>query len=143
MRPAPFEERLPKSWAAVSVAERIDLEFHFEPQFAAELVDHDHEFGAAGGIGTAKNLDSELVELAKAAFLRALAAKHRPVVEKALLRIAAIEAGVDICPHYAGCPFRAQGEGRLRFVTIGEGVHLLLDYVGSLAARPLVEFETL
>src|ERR1700730_10770968 len=69
MRAAPFEQRLAKSGAAGSIAERVDFKFNFETQLTPELIDHDHKFCVAGRIGASKNLHPELIELAKATLL--------------------------------------------------------------------------
>src|SRR6185437_14109730 len=143
MRTAPFEQGLAKRGAAGRVAERIDLELDLKAEFAAKLIDHDHQIGVAGGVGASENLDPELVELAKAALLRTLAPEHRAVVVEELLGVAAIEPGFDISAHDARRAFGAQGERGLRIVAIGEGVHLLFDDIGSFAAGALIEFETL
>ena len=79
-----------------------------ELEVAAQLVDHHHQLGVAGRVGAAENLDAELIELAKAALLRTLATEHRTRVVEALLRVAAIEAGLDIGAHHAGRAFGPQ-----------------------------------
>src|SRR5580658_1215139 len=76
MRAAVFQHRLAKTRTALRVAQRIDLEIQLQPELAAQLVDHYHQFGVGGGVGAAENLYPKLRELAKPAFLRTLAPEH-------------------------------------------------------------------
>ena len=134
-----FDERLAKRGPAFIVADRID--FHRERKFevAAKLVDHYQQLGVAGRVGAAEYLDAELVELAVASFLRALATEHRPRIEQPLLGVGAIEAGLDVCADHARRAFGPERDTGFAFVAIGEGVHLLFDDVRGLAARAEVE----
>ncbi len=64
VRAAPFEQRRAERRTALAVAQGVHLEAHLKTECAAEFVDHDDQFGVAGGVGAAENLNSELVELA-------------------------------------------------------------------------------
>ena len=143
MRATPFDERLAKGRPAFLIADRIDFHLRWKFEIAAKLVDHYQQLGVAGRIRSAEDLDAELIKLAVAAFLRAFATKHRTRVEQPLLGIRAIEAGLDVCPHDAGRAFGPKRDDGFAFVAIGEGVHLLLDDVGSLAARARIELRAL
>ena len=136
-----LHERLAKRGPALLVADRIYLHREWKFEVAAKLVDHYQQLGVAGRVGTAEYLDAELIELAIAAFLRAFATEHRTRIEKPLLGIGAIEAGLDVCADHAGRAFGPQRDDGFAFVAIGEGVHLLFDDVRGFAARAQVELR--
>ena len=92
---------------------------------------------------TAEDLHAELMELAEAPFLRTLATKHRAGIIEALLRIATIEPGLDICAHDPGVPSGRRAISVSSLVMVGESVHLLFDDVRSFAARMLIKLGTL
>src|SRR6185437_12606512 len=100
MRATPVEERGPIGGTALLVAKRIHLKFQVEIEFAPEFVDHYEQFGIAGGVRAAEDFDAELMELTKAPLLRALASEHRTRIIETLLRIAAVEAGLNVGTHH-------------------------------------------
>ncbi len=94
---------------------------------------HD-QFGVDVRPGEVEHFHADLVELAVAAFLRLLVAKHRAGVPQLLHLATAGEAVLKDGTHATGRAFGTQGQ-RL-FVAVEEGVHLLVDHVGALADAP-------
>ena len=143
MGAAVFQHRLAKARTAFAVAQRVDLEIQLEPEFAPQLIDHQHQLGVGGGVGAAENLDPELRELAKAALLRTLAPEHRADIIEALLGVAAVHPRFDIGTHHAGRALGPQRQRSLGLVAVDERVHLLFDDVRGLAAGVLEKLEPL
>ena len=83
-------------------------------------------------LGSADQLDADLVELAQPALLRPLVAKHRPGVE-ALERPALAQGAADHRARDARRVLRPERE--LRPAAVGEGVHLLGHDVRGIAQR--------
>ena len=92
------------------------------------------------GTGHAHQLRPDLVELAEAAFLRALIAEHRPRIEQ-LERQMLVEAARDQRAGYPGGVLRPQRD--LLPAPVDEGVHLLRDNVRVLPDRPFEHFGEL
>src|SRR6185369_2884755 len=83
-----------------------------------------------GGFG-ADGLRADLKELAVAALLRALAAKHGSDVIELFDAGDLVEAVLDIGAHHRSSGLRAERDGRA--VTIFPGVHFFADDVGIFA----------
>ena len=86
---------------------------------------HEHldDFHVNQGILRAQDFRADLVELAVAPFLRALAAEHGADVVELLDAALVVEAVLDVSAHHGSRGFRAQ---RQRFlVAIAEGIHFL------------------
>ena len=86
------------------------------------------DLGVGERFGGADQLDADLVELAVAAFLRALVAEHRAGVED-FLRQRLGQAVGDQGAADAGGAFGAEGDGVAAAVV--EAVHLLHDHIGG------------
>ncbi len=145
MGAAVIEHRLAKRRAALGASERVEFHLELEPKLAPQLVDHYQQLGVARRVGAPEHLDPELVELAIAPLLRTLVAQHRPAVEEALLRVAAIEPRLDIGAHHARRSLRAQHDPALvlALAALLDEVHLLLDDIRGRAGRAHVEFDSL
>ena len=117
------------------LAQAVELEPHVaafdEAEVAQQRAAHQDLLGVDVGPGEAERLDVDLVELAVAALLRPLVAKHgdagpdaqRPVVERVVL---------DHRAHDAGGGLGAQRQP-VAVHRVLEGIHLLLDDVGHFA----------
>ncbi len=97
----------------------------FHPRAAQQLDHHFDHFGVHHRRFRADGLRADLIELAEAAFLRALAAEHRAQVVELLDAGNLIQAMLDIGAHHRSRRFRAQREGTA--VAILPGVHFLAD----------------
>ena len=137
--------------AAGRVAHGVDREAQvlgLEAEALVELHQHDDALGVRRGIGGAEPLDADLVELAQAALLRALAAEHRRgVPELGGSRALRHEVVLDDGAHDAGRALGAHGHALLGLEAVlvasleevlEEGTrdnteHLLAHDVGRLA----------
>ena len=123
------------SAALIGLAQAVDLKAHMaafdQPELAPQGASHQDHFDIDIRPGKAQRLDIQLVELAIAALLRPLVAKHRahgPDAQRAVVQRVVLDHG----PYDAGSSFGAQGQ-LVAVHRIGEGVHLFLDDVGDLA----------
>ena len=120
--------------ALIQRSDRVHLQaYAFKTQLFPERGGHDDDFRIDVRPREPQRLDAELVELAVAAFLRALVAVHRARVPEAH-RAVVDEAVLDGRAHRGSRGLGAQRE-LLAVQLVGEGVHLLLDDVGDLADR--------
>ena len=93
------------------------------PDALEEQHEHLEDFHVNQRILRPQDFRSDLIELAVAPFLRALAAEHGADVVKLLDAALVVKAVLDVSPHHGSRGFRAQ---RQRFlVAIAEGVHFL------------------
>ena len=116
----------------LSGSEGVELELHMirNAELLPDPVRKHEDLGIDIRSGEAENLDSELVELSVAPFLRLLVAEHGAHVPEPSLLVmddAVLIAGPDA----SGSSFRTQGE--LVSSDILEGIHLLLYDVRYLA----------
>ena len=129
------DQRSPVRAALVGLAEAVDLEANVVADDEAEVLEqratHEDLLGIDVGAGVAHRLGADLVELAVAALLRPLVAKHRPDVEQALAAVAQ-ERVLGHRTHDARGVLRAQGQA-VAVHRVLERVHLLLDDVGHCA----------
>ncbi len=120
--------------AAVLVTHGVDEHPHVLGRDAArfeEAPQERDELGIRGGLSSAEQFGSDLPELAHAALLRALVAKHRAgVVDLRELPIRG-QAVLERRTNHACGGFGTQRDGAAALVL--EGVHLLGDDVGGLA----------
>jgi len=88
----------------------------------------------------AKQLDTELMELAVTAFLGTLVTEHGThVPHPAFLVIE--QAMLDAGTHAAGCPFRTQAQAVA--VAVLEGIHLFFDHIGHFTDGTLEQMSLL
>ena len=102
-----------------------------DAQLAPQIGAHGDDFGVDVGTFKAQRFDADLVKLAVAPFLRALAAEHRPHVPQ-LLRGVIQQVVFDYSAQAGSGAFGAQTQAET-VVGIGEGVHFFADYVGFFA----------
>jgi hypothetical protein len=120
---------------ALGISKSVEFKYGSpsDPEHIENSVAKGNDFDIGLWLCRADELDTNLVELAQASFLRPLVAKHRPAVEKLQGH------GLDqaIRKHGADDSRRVLGAQR-DFVTaaIKEGVHLFGDDIASLADRP-------
>ena len=98
---------------------------------AQELHHHLDHFGVDDGRFRADGLRADLIELAVAALLRALAAEHGAHVVELLDAGDLVQPVLDVGAHHRGGGLRPQRERAA--VAILPGVHLFADDVGVLA----------
>ena len=113
-------------------AQRVDFQPDAgERQLVPESRTHDDLLGIDIRPGIAESLDTELVKLAVAPFLRPFVAEHRAGVPQAL-RTGVQQAVLQHGAHAGGGALRAQRQ-RLAVERIDERIHFLLDDVRHLA----------
>src|SRR5688572_12145974 len=143
----PLPQECQKNFAilrpALAAAERIDLQRRLrESQATEKIIEQKQNLRVNHWIAAPKRLGADLVKLAHPAFLRPFAPKHRPHVVKFPHRLALEHFRFDIRAHHTGGSLRPEGQlGRLCLlrapaVPVIEGVHLLLDDIGSLTDGP-------
>ncbi len=90
------------------------------------------DLDVAQGLRHADQLDVDLMELAPAAFLRAVVTEHRPVTEELARHLLGQALGQEGPAHGRG---RLGPKRDLVVAAVGEGMHLLGDHVRGLAER--------
>src|SRR5215472_10410842 len=120
---------------ALGISKSVEFKYGSpaDPEHIENSVAEGNDFDIGLWLCRADELDTDLVELPQASFLRPLVAKHRPAVKKFQRH------GLDqaIGKHGSDDSRRVLGAQR-DFVTtaINEGVHLFGDDIASLADRP-------
>ena len=148
-----FAQRLVVNRAAFIIADGIQFQLPVpDADTIQKRAQHFDDFGihagrfAAGG-GRADDLGADLVELAIAAFLRALAAELRADVKKLLQARPLPQFVLDVGAHHAGGILRAQRQP-LRFFRLGAaaifpGKHFFADDIGLFPHGALEELQIL
>ena len=121
----------PISHSGHAGTERVDLQRDLADAEASPQPGRQaDQLGVDVRAGHAVSLGADLMELAIAAFLRFLVAKHRSGIPQSLSLVVQ-QAVFDTSPHAAGGPFRAQGQTVA--VAVGKRVHFLFDDIGDFA----------
>src|SRR5690606_23279803 len=114
-------------------AQAVELQGHrigqaeFLPQAPGE---HD-QLGIDVRPWQVEGFHADLMELAITSFLRLLVAEHRAGIPQFLHLATTGQTMLKHGAHATGSAFGAQGQGF--FVTVEEGIHFLVDHVGTLA----------